>query len=406
MDMRQGFTLIELLVVIAIIALLMGIIVPVVGLVREHGAETVCRSNLRQMTMIMKAYCNDHDNAFPHPTYIYHSEESFKLKHPKKPSEPYYGVQHRWTCRWHDEQIGPDGPLLRRHEKLQGALIPYIGKPQILLCKTGARACEERGCIQDMNEPRRPPPPPRYSGGGRFRRGRGRVRPRRRKPSGTPDPNGPTRMVPQYSYTMNGHLHRTLRTGSFAEGSLSEIDVRTFRTTIIRKETHVTRSPSEVFAFGEENSWPINKKKNSRWRAPYNLSGPWGGSPDGNMNPPAGKNMPKFRVTGALTVGSLDIGPSYTIFDSPSNRPRASRMPEGDVGDAFATYHRPRGGDLNTGHSYVSMLDGHVRKVTVADQLRASRRDPNLPESRLGPGGNLHLAWPLDTPPLCGWENQ
>jgi prepilin-type processing-associated H-X9-DG protein len=61
---------------------------------------------------------------------------------------------------------------------------------------------------------------------------------------------------------------------------------------------------------------------------------------------------------------------------------------------------------MNTGHSYVSMVDGHVEKVTVADQLRKSRRIEGLPESRLGTGGNLHLAWPLTTPPPGGWENQ
>jgi len=114
----------------------------------------------------------------------------------------------------------------------------------------------------------------------------------------------------------------------------------------------------------------------------------------------------RFRVTGALGIGSLDIGPSYTTFDTPVERPSASKMPQTDVGDAFATYHRPRGSDLNTGYSFVSMLDGHVRKITVSDQLRRSRRVQGLPDSPLGPGGNLHLAWPLDIPPLGGWENQ
>ena len=82
------------------------------------------------------------------------------------------------------------------------------------------------------------------------------------------------------------------------------------------------------------------------------------------------------------------------------------RMSERTTGDAFATYHHPRGGDLNTGYSFVSMLDGHVQKVTVSDQLRKSRQVEGIPPSRLGPGGNLHLAWPLDIPPLGGWENQ
>ena len=76
------------------------------------------------------------------------------------------------------------------------------------------------------------------------------------------------------------------------------------------------------------------------------------------------------------------------------------------IGDGFATCHRPRKGDLDTGYSYVVMLDGHVEKVTLADQLRRSRHPPGMKESRLGPGGNLALAWPLDVPPPGGWENQ
>jgi hypothetical protein len=215
-------------------------------------------------------------------------------------------------------------------------------------------------------------------------------------------------MDPQYSYTMNGNLHRTFWTASSASGSQpGKLDPKTFREWKVYRETQVTRSPAEVFAFGEENSWPINTE--SRWPAPYNLSGPWGGTQDGTMNVPTHATNSKvslFRVTGALTIGSLDIGPSYTTFDSSPAHPYASRMPETDVGDAFATYHRPRGGDLNTGHSFVSMLDGHVQKVTVPDQLRRSRRPEGLPASRFGPGGNLHLAWPIQTPPLGGWENQ
>jgi len=400
--MKKGFTLVELLVVMAIIAFLMALGLLVMNVARQRAAETVCRSNLRQMAVMLKTYCNDHDNLFPNPTYLYHSMESFKHKDPKEPFKPAYGAGHPWRCRWHDAEIGPAGPLMREHKELQGSLIPYVGNAKVLLCKTGARVCKEQGCNQDPNKPRRPPPPLTIGGGsglGRFRGGLGMG-------LGMDEPNLPIPFIPQYSYTMNGNLHRTLPTGSFAMGSL-EVDVRTVRTRTIRRETQVTRSPSEVFAFGEENSWPVNK--GSRWPAPYNLSGPWGGTPDGTMNAPADitdGEMPRFKVTGAITLGSLDIGPSYTTFDSPAERPYASRMPETDVGDAFATYHRPRGGDLNTGHSYVSLLDGHVQKVTVSDQLRKSRRVEDLPKSRLGPGGNLHLAWPLDIPPLAGWDSQ
>jgi len=351
------------------------------------------------MAMILKAYTNDHDGLFPNPTYIYHSRESFRRHTPAEIPPQRYGIQLPWTCRWHDVSVGPDSLLMREHKEFQGDLFPYLGDGKMLLCKAGVRAYFERGCNQDANEPRRPQPSVK---GGRGRRPVGHASgPSDEEPNQFPD------FLPQYAYTMNGNLRRTLVTGSFADGSPGEVNAKTVRTTTITKETHVTRSPAEVFAFGEENSWPINRK--SRWPASHNLSGAWGGTPDGTMNAPtdaAVRGTLRHRVTGAITMGSLDIGPSYTTFDSPLDRPYASKMPETDVGDAFATYHRPRGGDLNTGHSFVSMLDGHVEKITVADQLRASRRDPNLPESRFGPGGNLRPAWPLDVPPLGGWENQ
>ncbi|HNS21405.1 MAG TPA: type II secretion system protein [Sedimentisphaerales bacterium] len=399
--MKRAFTLVELLIVIAIITLLMALGLPVARLARERGAEAVCSSNLHQMTVMLKAYCNDHDNLFPNPTYLYHSRESYKFYKHGEPFDPPYGGVYPWACRWHEAEIGPSSPMMRQKKEFQGDLLAYVGNPKVLLCRTGARACLERGCNPDVNEPRRPQPaPPR-----RGRRGRGRGR-----GQDGPDidgPNQPFTITPQYSYMMNGNLHRTFLTASTTTGSPSAVAAKTVRTTTICKETQVRRSPSVIFAFGEENSWPVNTE--SRWPAPYNLSGPWGGTQDGTMDTfldAKDRKASRFRVTGSLTTGSLDIGPSYTTFDSPVENPHASRMPETDVGDAFATYHRPRGGDLNTGHSYISMLDGHVQKVTVSDQLRRSRQDPNLPPSRFGPGGNLYIAWPLDIPPLGGWENQ
>jgi prepilin-type N-terminal cleavage/methylation domain-containing protein/prepilin-type processing-associated H-X9-DG protein len=60
---RRGFTLLELLVVIAIIALLIGILLPALGMVRRSSRATACLSNLRQMGLSLVQYTNDHREA-------------------------------------------------------------------------------------------------------------------------------------------------------------------------------------------------------------------------------------------------------------------------------------------------------------------------------------------------------
>ena len=62
---KTHFTLIELLVVVAIIAILAGMLLPVLGKAREKGRRTVCAGNLKQLGLAALIYAGDNDGYFP-----------------------------------------------------------------------------------------------------------------------------------------------------------------------------------------------------------------------------------------------------------------------------------------------------------------------------------------------------
>ncbi len=62
---RRAFTLIDLLTTIAVITVLIGILLPSLGTLRETARRTVCRSNIRQIGFGIASYADERKGLIP-----------------------------------------------------------------------------------------------------------------------------------------------------------------------------------------------------------------------------------------------------------------------------------------------------------------------------------------------------
>ncbi len=61
----NAFTLIELVVAIAVIAIMVGLLLPVLGSMRQAGITSVCQSNLHQISIATQGYTVDSQGVIP-----------------------------------------------------------------------------------------------------------------------------------------------------------------------------------------------------------------------------------------------------------------------------------------------------------------------------------------------------
>ncbi|MBO4631403.1 MAG: prepilin-type N-terminal cleavage/methylation domain-containing protein [Lentisphaeria bacterium] len=66
---QQRFTLIELLTVIAIIAILAGMLLPALNKARNQAKDTICKSNLKQLSLAFLSYADYNNGYLPPSTF-------------------------------------------------------------------------------------------------------------------------------------------------------------------------------------------------------------------------------------------------------------------------------------------------------------------------------------------------
>ncbi|MFQ3609930.1 MAG: prepilin-type N-terminal cleavage/methylation domain-containing protein [Fimbriimonadales bacterium] len=147
---RRGFTLIELLVVIAIVALLAGLLFPVLARAREKARQSHCLSNLRQLASAFALYRADYEGRNPGPGDGSHCPRTFDPRtHPSWMANIFSTAEGNWVpCHWViSPPLDPDAPVGARWRETgvrYGALYPYVRNESVYVCPSDRRGAEKR----------------------------------------------------------------------------------------------------------------------------------------------------------------------------------------------------------------------------------------------------------------------
>ena len=127
---QRGFTLIELLVVVGIIAVLAGLLLPVVGLVRRMANDVKCDNNLVQIAGAMEIYKSQNNDVFPshmlgdHGTAL-SSTTMFSTNDLIHSDGPLQGLAKIFICP-RDNQNGQDRAMGRSPSVFTGENLSYL----------------------------------------------------------------------------------------------------------------------------------------------------------------------------------------------------------------------------------------------------------------------------------------